>query len=269
MSENTTLEPFKVSWSALQNWELCKQKGWLVSQRKSSAVKDSRNFFHGTVVDRIMRNWLQDPVAGKMPLMVDDYMDSTESESQENGDGFVKWRHKEDRKQVRDYCVELTTRLEPILLEKVVPYDYEPAKRFKIPITLPDENNNKLPVLLTGEFDLLVRDNDMKFHVWDLKATADNNYWKKTLGQLVFYDLAVYAMMGETPQTSGLIQPMCDEQTLEFVFTDADRRAMFSRIMAMMRAVWSGDHAPSKDSAPCYGCPVKASCVKYNKPALI
>ena len=267
MSEN--VEPFRVSWSSLQAWELCKQRGWLMSQRKSSPVKDGRNFFHGTVVDRIMREWLNDPQPGLMPTMVDTYMDELEAKSQESGDGYVKWRHKNDRTELRDFCVELTKRLEPILLEKVVPFDYEPAKRFRIPITLPNMNNEQVPILLTGEFDLLVRDHDQKFHVWDLKATADNSYWKKTLGQLVFYDLAVYAMMGETPVTSGLIQPMCDERTLEFTFTNEDRRAMFGRIMAMMRAVWAGDYEPSKDSAPCFGCSVKASCIKYNTPALI
>jgi CRISPR/Cas system-associated exonuclease Cas4 (RecB family) len=204
-----------------------------------------------------------------MVLMVDEYMDSTEAETQESGDGYIKWRHDKDRVNVRNFCVELCKRLEPILLEKVVPFDYEPAKRFKIPITLPGLDNEKLPVFLTGEFDLLVRDDNQKFHVWDLKATADNSYWKKTLGQLVFYDLAVFAMMGETPISSGLIQPMCDERILEFTFTDEDRRAMFSRVMAMMRAVWEGDHQPKKDSAGCYSCSVKSACSKYNTPSLI
>jgi hypothetical protein len=269
MSEYQETQPFRISWSALQNWEMCRQKGWLVSQRKSSVIKDGRNFFHGTVVDSIMRSWLKDPQPGQMPLMVDSYMDDIEANTQEKGDGYVKWRHKEDRNNVRDFCLELTKRLEPILMEKVVPFDYEPAKRFKIEIKLPDENNELQPVLLTGEFDLLVRDNDQKFHVWDLKATADNSYWKKTLGQLVFYDLAVYAMFLETPVTSGLIQPMCDQRILEFSFTDADRRAMFGRIMAMMRAVWAKDHTPTDDSNCCYSCPVKSACVKYNKPSLI
>src|SRR3954468_3413137 len=117
MSENTeteNVEPFRVSWSSLQAWEQCRQKGWLMSQRKSSQVKDSRNFFHGTVVDRIMRTWLQNPEVGTMPGMVDDYMDTTEANLQEDGDGFVKWRHKADRDNVREFCVELTKRLEPI-----------------------------------------------------------------------------------------------------------------------------------------------------------
>lgn len=262
-------DPFRVSWSSLQNFELCKQKGWLMSQRKASPIKDSRNFFHGTVSDRIMRTWLDDPQPGIMPSLVDEYMDKTEKESQEKGDGYVKWRHTSDRKDVRDFCVELTSRLEPILYELVVPFDYEPAKRFKIPMTLPGLDGEPTDIVIVGEFDLLVRDDDKKFHVWDLKATADNNYWKKTLGQLVFYDLAVMALMGESPIKSGLIQPMCDQRVVEFSFTDEDRRAMLARIMAMMRSVWSGYHPPKADVAGCSWCPVKHACERYQKPSLV
>ena len=268
MSELKTMEPFRVSWSSLQNWEMCKQKGWLISQRKSSPVKDSRNFFHGTVVDRIMRNWLDDPQPGIMPQMVDDYMESCEREALETGDGIVKWKHKTDKADLREFCITLTKKLEPILFKLVVPFDYEPAKRFKIPMTLPGINNEPTEIFLTGEFDLLVRENS-HYNVWDLKATADNNYWKKTLGQLVFYDLAVYAMMGESPVKSGLIQPMCDQQVLEFNFTNDDRRAMLARIMTMLRAVWTEDHSPKDDVAGCSWCQVKHACEKYKKPNLV
>jgi hypothetical protein len=266
---STPEQPFRVSWSSLLNWEMCKQKGWQMSQRRSSPLKDSRNFFHGTVVDRIMRNWLADPQPGMMPKMVDEYMESSEKEGLEHGDGVVKWRHKTDKSDVRKFCVELTKRLEPILSELVLPYDYEPAKRFKIPMTLPGIDGEPTEILMTGEYDLLVRNHEKNFHVWDLKATADNNYWKKTLGQLVFYDLATMALMGEAPTKTGLIQPMCDERVVEFSFTDDDRRAMLARIMAMMRSVWFKDHAPKSDSTGCYFCPVRAACEKYKKPDLM
>jgi len=267
-TEDTKPQPFRVSWSSLQAWEMCKQRGWLLSQRKSSPVKDSRNFFHGTVVDRIMRNWLDDPQPGVMPKMVDDYMESCEQEALETGDGVVKWKHRTDKADLREFCVTLTKKLEPILYKLVVPFDYEPAKRFKIPMTLPGINNEPTEIFLTGEFDLLVRENS-HFNVWDLKATADNNYWKKTLGQLVFYDLAVYAMMGESPVRSGLIQPMCDQEVLEFSFTNDDRRAMLARIMTMLRAVWTEDHSPKADSVGCSWCSVRHACEKYKKPNLV
>jgi hypothetical protein len=249
---------------------MCGQRGWLMSQRRSSPIKDSRNFFHGTVSDRIMRNWLDDPQPGQMPKMVDEYMESSEKEGLSKGDGQVKWRHKNDKEDVRNFCVELTTRLEPILYDLVVPFDYEPAKRFKIPMTLPGLDGEPTDILMTGEFDLLVRDHEQKFHVWDLKATADNNYWKKTLGQLVFYDLAVSAMMGESPIQSGLIQPMCDERVVDFAFTDDDRRAMLARIMAMMRAVWTEYHPPKASVTGCNWCPVRHACERYSgKPSLV
>lgn len=266
MSEEVQQESYRISWSSLQTWELCRQKWWLQSQRKSSPIKDSRNFFHGTVADRIMRAWLDDPQPGAMPGMVADYMDKCEKEGQESGDGIVKWRHRTDREDVQNFCVELVTRLEPILYELVVPFDYEPAKRFKVPINLPGIDDIPVEVTLTGEFDLLVRDKTPAFNVWDLKATADNSYWKKTLGQLVFYDLAVWCMMGESPAKAGLIQPMCDQRVVDFTFTNDDRRAMLARIIAMLRSMQRQEREPKEDPQGCFFCQVRHGCSKYSNP---
>ena len=46
-------------------------------------------------------------------------------------------------------------------------------------------------ILLVGEIDLLVFDREGRVIVWDLKATKNNEYYRKVLGQLAFYALAV------------------------------------------------------------------------------
>lgn len=258
------IKEFSISWTGLRYWEECKQLGYLVSQRRKNPTMDVRNFFHGNVVDRIMRNWLdtEEPEPGMMVKMVDEYMDKTEAEVQESGK--IKWKHKKDRDDVRNYCVELVTRLEPILMEEVLPYEYEPAVRFAVPVRAFNLDGEEYRLILKGEFDLLVRNQDSGlFRVWDLKATQDNNYWKKTLGQLVFYDLAVFAMFGSFPERSGLIQPMCDERAPTFTHSMEDRQQLWSRINRVMEAQWKGDYAPKESNTGCSFCVVKHGCEKF------
>lgn len=260
------IKEFSLSWTGLRYWEECKQLGYLTAQRKKALATDSRNFFHGNVVDRIMRNWLDsdNPEPGMMPKMVDEYMELTEQEVHSQNSAKIKWKHRTDREDVRNFCVELVTRLEPILMEEVIPYEYEPAKRFAVPTTATNMDGEQYRLILKGEFDLLVRNQETGlFRVWDLKGTKDNGYWRKTLGQLVFYDLAVFAMFGSWPEKSGLIQPMCDEQTLTFTHTNVERAQMVSRINKVMEAQWKGDYAPKESSTGCSYCIVRHACPKF------
>lgn len=260
------LKEFSVSWSSLRYWEECRQLQYLISQKKKNPIVDVRNFFHGNVVDRIMRNWLylDNPEPGMMAGMVDEYMEKCEQEAKDNEDGRVKWKHKDDRQYVRDFCVDLVNKLEPILVEEVLPYEYEPAKRFAVPVKATTMDGEPYRLILRGEFDLLVRNQHTnQFRVWDLKATKDNGYWRKTMGQLVFYELSVFAMFQSFPELSGLIQPMCDEEVKRFTFTDDDRSAMWARIMRMMEARWKGDYAPKESSTGCSFCVVRHACSKF------
>lgn len=269
MAEVTGIREFSVSWSSLRYWTECKQLAYLVRERKKNPVQDTRNFFHGNVVDRIMRNWLtmDEPEAGLMPRMVDEYMEKCEQEVKEKEDGRIKWRHRTDKQEVRDFCVELVTRLEPILFEEVIPYEYEPAKRFAVPVKETTIEGEPIRIILKGEYDLLVRNPETGlFRVWDLKATKDNNYWRKTFGQLIFYDLATFAMfpeVGAFPEQSGLIQPMCDERVKRFEFSNDDRAKIWSDITRMAETMWKGDYAPKEDAAGCYNCVVRHACSKF------
>ena len=106
---------------------------------------------------------------------------------------------------------------------------------------------------------------DGRYSVWDLKTTKDNDYWKKTLGQLVFYDLVIISMYGQPPKETGLIQPACDEQIKKFTFDNSHRAEMWARISAMMEAEWKGDHAPKKDNTGCNWCECVHACSKFKR----
>jgi hypothetical protein len=258
---------FKVSWSSLQRWELCKQKAWLYQQKVSTPHQDVRNFLAGTVVDYVQKAWLDNPV-GSMGDLVEYWFDRAVAEGEERG--TIRWRSKNDKRDIFKVCQEATVLLQPILEARVLPHDYEPAKRFYTPVKIRKPDGELVEIILRGEFDLLVRDKtDGRFIVWDLKTTANNDYWKKTLGQLVFYDLVIISMFGQPPKKTGLIQPLCDEQVKEFTFDNEHRAEMWGRITAMMQSEWVGDHSPKADSAGCSWCEVSHACIKFNKPLII
>lgn len=256
------VEEVNISWSKIRTSDECHQKAYL-SNRARSPVQDVRNFYAGNVADRIMRNWLSldNPEEVKMSSMVEDQMIRSLSELKENKEGIVKWRHNSDRDDTRDFCKELLVKLQPILIEYVLPYQYQPAHRFRIPIQVPYLDGSQQTVYLVGEYDLLVKPD--QYHVYDLKATKDNNYWKKTFGQLIFYDLSVLAGFGETTGEVGLIQPMCKDQFLRFTVTDKDRRGMLSRICKYAEDIWRGNTGPKDNTSGCEYCPVTHACSRY------
>lgn len=254
-----------ISWSQLRLWSECRQKAYLVANKKSNASRDLRNFLGGSVVDRVMREWLSDPLRehNGMSEIVDLYIDKCVEEAKENKDGIVKWRNVSDRKELTAFCVELVTRLEPILNRYVVPYEFEVAKRFSVLLTVPYLDGTLVEVRLVGELDLFVRVPG-GFVVWDLKGTSNNDYWRKVLGQLVFYDISMRALYGEFPKHTGLFQPMCKKQVLDVNITPEARTQMLTRIVRMCQSIWQKDYALKADSKDCAYCQVRHSCERYS-----
>lgn len=231
-----------------------------------SPVADIRSFFHGNVVDLAMRRWLAqgDPETGWMAAQVDAIFEESLGIAKDTGDGIVRWRSVNDREETLDFCRELVGRLEPILLKYAIPFEYQPAVRFSVPIMVPYLDGRLREIILIGEMDLLVRDCEGRYAVWDLKATRDNSYYRKVLGQLAFYSLAVKAMHGQFPAMTGLIQPMCDQRLLP-VTVDHDAVAqMAGRITKTAQDIWAGRLAPKADNAGCAYCPVKHACPKFS-----
>jgi hypothetical protein len=260
-------KPLRVSWSGLRVFEECHQKSALIREGKRSKVSNIRNFFAGMVVDNIMRDWLDQPDLrhGDTQALVSAAMDSMEDTERGKGN-MVKWRDAADRDQIRQFCVNLVDRLEPLLEEHVLPHSYEHGKWFKVPLSITDRNGQPRDILLTGEMDLLV-DNDGPV-VWDLKGTADDEYYRKVVAQLTFYDVAVWASSGVKTRFVGLIQPMCTQQIRAWEVTDDARAQLLSRIERYANGVWADERACTDKTAVCHWCDVRHACPRYSQPGI-
>lgn len=263
-SECQNVEPLQLSWSALRRHDECRMKAKLYRQGVKSASSNIRGYFHGTVCDRVMRDWLNDPQPGQMPDMVTAYVDKCLQEAVETGDGIVRWKHANDKTEMTKWCRELVTRLEPILQRYVLPFEYEQAKRFKVPLEIPNLVGEPTTVLLVGEIDLLCRDNKARWGLWDLKATEDDGYWRKTVAQLTFYDLCVEAMFDNPTYIAGLIQPMCKQPVLPVKITEIERAELLARVVTMAHTIWKEDFALAEKTAICNYCEVRHACPKFN-----
>lgn len=253
-----------ISWSALQVWEECKQKRFLQITKKKDPGRDVRNFFPGTVVDRVMRQWLQGSDLS-MCQLVDILLPQLEHEINDSpSDGWVKWRSQIQRNETITYCKELVTRLEPLLREHVIPYDYHPEFRFKAPLVVPNIDNQPETIYLQGGIDLLCKDEKDNWIGFDLKSTKNNDYWRKCLGQAIFYDVSMRAVFKDGGfHKFAFIQPMCDEQVKWVIIGPDERRAMVSRIMAMATATMKDDWEPKRSNGSCTSCEVKTTCIKF------
>ena len=260
-----------VSWSRLREHEECKQKAHQKDEGRKSPLADIRTYFPGTVVDRCMRHWLD--AAGQPPggrvTMLDQIMENEEITAKATGDGLVKWKYPGDKAEVLEWCRELLTRLEVILARVALPYWYQPAIRFRVPLVVPYLDQTPQRIWLAGELDLFVRSGeaaDSPYAIWDLKGTNNTDYWRKVVGQLVFYGVAMAAKTGRWPAGAGLIQPMCPEQVLPFQFSEQQYAEMISRIHRYCHAVWRKDFTPKANEDGCGWCEVRHACVKYAAP---
>lgn len=255
----------RLSWSRLRLHDECPAKGDLMRRHKSP-VQDIRSFVHGNIVDLAMRRWLsqESPEPGWMAANIDALFDESLQTAKDTGDGIVRWKGANDKAETREFCRDLVKRLEPILVKYALPFEWTPAVRFSVPILVEDLSGHMREIILVGEMDLLVRDCEGRYAIWDLKATRDNAYYKKVLGQIAFYAIAVKAVHGQFPVLTGLIQPMCDQQVLP-VTVDHDAVAqMAGRITKAARDIWAGRLAPKESNEGCAYCPVKHACSKFS-----
>jgi CRISPR/Cas system-associated exonuclease Cas4 (RecB family) len=217
-------------------------------------------FFPGTVTDRVVRDWLaNDPERhrGAMPAMVAEIMEREEENE------HVQWRSLADRKEVLAECQEAVQKIEPSLRRLVVPYEYDVDFRFQSPLTVPHPDGGMETILLNGAMDIIVRDNKDRWFVFDVKHTRNDDYWRKTEGQLSFYDLATQLMFGKGTAAAALLQPLCRERVKAFTIDNQRRAVLLQRLTRMAYEVFLEDFAPRKDSAPCKFCDVRHACSKF------
>jgi hypothetical protein len=152
-------------------------------------------------------------------------------------------------------------RLESILFEHVVPFEYQVAARFEAPVMVPWQGASR-QMFMTGEMDLIVKQPD-GLHIDDLKMTENEDYWRQTFPQLAYYGLAAAFMGLGYPVQCSLIQPMCKQMRLPFDFTQEHYAEMLARIVMAAEYWWRGDHAPKAGNDGCAYCPARNACPKF------
>ncbi len=256
----------RLSWNQLRNAQECKQKRFLAVTGARKIAKDQRLFLPGNVTDRVVRNWLKNKPAehiGEMPDMVNAAIDGIREEILEKGERITWKRDLEDRNNVRRDCIEAVTKIEPHLLKHVVPFEYEADFKFSAPLRLPRLDGTKETILLIGFMDILVRDDLGNIFVYDVKHTKDGQYWRKTVGQLTFYDLAVQLLFKKKTTETALFQPLCAKPTYPYPVTDEARSQIYQRIVTTVNDIWTNDVTPRSDNKICPRCDYRNSCVKF------
>lgn len=255
-----------ISWSALRTWSECRQRNMLNKSGRRAPMHNQRVFFPGTVVDRVVRDWLEeDPYnnMGMMPEMVESTV-IREKGIIEEGGGVMLWKDGQDHSQTIKDCIEAVQKIEPALVEKVLPYDYQADFKFRAPLSLPHPSGDMEVVVLNGAIDILVYDPKTdSWKIYDVKMTRDNGYWRKTMGQLGFYDLANIVLFGKYSSEVALLQPLCDERVKDIPLSDHTRSVMMQQVSLMATEVWLGNNEPRKDNKYCGFCDVKHACSKF------
>lgn len=255
----------RLSWSQLRNADECKQKRYLTVQGTRKEARDQRLFLPGNVTDRVVRAWLKnDPKnhIGEMPGMVSATLDSIRDEILEKGERVAWKRDVDDRKKIEADCIEAVTNIEPTLLQHVVPFEYEADFRFDAPLLLPRGQGKEL-IYLIGYMDIIVRNDDGQIRVFDVKHTRDTSYWRKTVGQLTFYDLASQLLFKTKTSETALLQPLCAKRVYPYVVTDDLRAQMYQRIVRVANDIWNNDNTPNVSNEFCGQCEVRNACPKF------
>lgn len=262
-----TYPDINISWSSLRVFEECAQRAKLSRERKRHVTRNLRGFFHGNVADAVMREWYRLDSAQRavtpMSSFVEGVVTAEEERIKERNDGILKWKSPTDRAELTEFVEELCTRLQVILADVAGDNEVTLAKRFSVPIKLPDPGGGRSVVNLNGELDMLVYSPD-GYSIWDLKATKDDYYWRKTIGQLTFYDIAMWAEHKAYALRTGLLQPMCKQQVLEVNISDDTRRDLLVRINRMATSMWNDLYPLAEDAAACRFCDCRHACPKFD-----
>lgn len=263
---NCNMDTVYLSWSRLRTHEECRQKGYLQRTGKRAENDNHRNFLPGNITDRVVRDWLlDDPWAnlGTMKDMVPEYLDRSVSESKDQG-GMILWKGASDKADIIRDCTTAVTEIEDDLKRLVLPYDYTPDYAFKSILEVPVRGREEpIQLVLNGYMDILVRKAQGSFSILDVKHTKDNSYWKKTFGQLAFYDTALRLSEGVYSDYAALLQPLCKEQEKAFEITENDRRKMWQSIVNYAQDYVNMNVEPSPDPGQCVMCNVKHACVLF------
>jgi hypothetical protein len=228
-------------------------------------MENQRVFFPGTVTDRVVRDWLAGDPYNNPGLMVDmvESVVIREQELIEKEGKQLRWKDDKDRDSIIKDCQLAVKKIEPSLDKLVLPYEYDVDFSFKAPIRLTHPAGHQETVILVGFMDIIVRRAADQWAVYDVKHTKDDYYWKKTRGQLSFYDLAVDTMF-ETPTFEvGLLQPLCKETERMFELDEDDRSILLKHVTSMAEDIWTENFEPDAPLDACFFCNVKHACSRF------
>lgn len=258
------MEHVRISWNVLRNHLECKQKTYLRRNGKKPTIQDHRNFFGGTVTDMVVREWLlRDPKdnLGVMPSMVEDVFEQELEKTKDQGYN-VKWRDASDRERLMEECKLAVSKIEPALIEHVLPHSWTPDFAFKAPLEVKG-TSGPIKVTLNGYMDILVRHEDGSVDIWDVKHTKDDYYWKKTVGQLAFYDLAMSINEDVHATKTGLLQPLCKQEVKTFDIDPDWQSKILVDVSRMADDIVEGVKTKTKDVSKCQWCEVKHACDRF------
>jgi hypothetical protein len=259
----------KVSWSRLKTWEHCKQKAWLQSTGHRNPSGDVRVFFRGTVTDRILREWLQDDNrdSWSMADRVEEFVSLCQQEQLESGSGIVRWKSGTDKQESIEWCKTLLDNSVPLLNSLVVPYlpDVEADKHLKTDIIIPGLDGTPRKIQMIGILDIFI-DAPELLAIYDLKATENENYYKTTIAQLVFYHVMVKGKYRRAPSKTALIQPMCQEKIKPLEITEQHELNLMHKIIDYAHSIWRNDVSPKESDSGCLNyCDVSHACEKFKR----
>lgn len=254
----------RLSWSKLKNYEQCHQRSHLLDQGHRNRVLNGRGFLPGTLADRCMRSWLEErrfEPGGMLKFLEQHWLEHTGPESEY----AIKWRGDpgEDMREVLRQVKQALIALEPILMDKVVPYAFRPEYRFTAVIGIPGLNGETVQIEIFGAVDVASYFGESRYGLFDLKITLRDEYIRSTLAQLIFYDLAFRGWTGVHPVEHAFWTPLMKEKVIPLTVTDDDRRHMISRIIAYCHGVWRGEWQLTSDETQCYSCLTKHACPRF------
>ncbi len=199
-----------------------------------------------------------------MPGMVEAMIEKEEQKILSKGQKLT-WKDPEDKKRLTEECKRAVTEIEPLLFKYVVPYEYQEDVSFEAHIKATHPvTGQEMDIVLNGFMDIMVYDPEKKrYFVYDVKHTKDDYYWKKTRGQLSFYDLAVDIMQGQPTAFVGLLQPLCKEKIKGFILEEDDRTILLKHVLDMANDIWTENVEPTAPVSACFGCNVKHACKRF------
>lgn len=266
MPPSSPPNPVIISWSSLKRWENCPQHQLRTIKKETRQNDKGRIFLPGTVCDLTQRRWLEssNPQKGEMEQMVEDVFNGVLAK----GEHIIQWKGNptKDKEEVKRFCRETVKNLEPWLIENVLPYEYQPEVKFRAHMEIPYIcEGMRAPVKMIGGIDLVVRREDGRFRLYDLKITKDASYIRMTLAQLTFYDLAWGVIQGDfnLGEEWGFVVPALPEMLIPVTVDHEDRRVMMSRIVKYAHGVWSDEWKPKADDVGCMWCEAREVCEKF------